>query len=134
MRVTANPEAVKGCQFLGNVHSDNMMGVRTATNVMVNEAARLGGDVLLQVNPVTTGGSLTFHGNGEAYRCAGAPAAAASRVPTYRLKPGDQIVPDDAVPAHQRLKPLSGYEIITVRGDRKGDGTIETFQVYVRKQ
>lgn len=71
---------------------------------------------------------MGFHGSGEAFRCSAVVPPA-----VYRLKPGDQIVSEDLVTPDQRLKPLPGYDIVTVRGDRKGDGRVEVFQVYVSK-
>lgn len=68
VRVTSNPEAVKGCEFLGNVKSTSGFGSTTslaASNTertLQNKTAKLGGNVLFIV---TSGG----HSTGEAYRC-----------------------------------------------------------------
>ena len=73
VRVTGNPEATRGCTFLGNVEqvnvgsSDNLVNAiddRDASNKLLNSAAKLGANVLFI--PPRTGRSFL---RGEAYRC-----------------------------------------------------------------
>lgn len=75
VRVTANPDTVRGCEFLGNVKAHSGWGGpagsgAAASNIeatMQNRTAELGGNVLFVVR------NEGSHGSGEAYRC---PAAA----------------------------------------------------------
>ena len=70
VRVTGNPDAVKGCEFLGNVKATWGWGGGAGTGLagsntektLQNKAADLGGNVLFVV-------SSGIHASGEAYRC-----------------------------------------------------------------
>lgn len=68
VRVTSNPDVVKGCQFLGNVKATSGFGGDTALaasnteKTLQNKAAKLGANVVFVV---ASGG----HATGEAYRC-----------------------------------------------------------------
>jgi len=73
VRITGNPEATRGCTFLGNVEqvnvgsSDNLVNAiddRDANNKLLNSAAKLGANVLFI--PSRTSRSFL---RGEAYRC-----------------------------------------------------------------
>jgi len=70
VRVTSNPDVVKGCQFLGNVKATSGWGGPAGTGLgtsntektLQNKTAKLGGNVVF----VTTSG---VHAIGEAYKC-----------------------------------------------------------------
>lgn len=70
VRVTSNPDAVKGCEFLGNVKATSGWGGSAGTGLagsntektLQNKAAEMGGNVLFVV-------SSGIHASGEAYRC-----------------------------------------------------------------
>lgn len=64
-------------------------------------------------------------------RLAGESAAAEPSRPT--LEPGEEIVSADLVPPERRLKPLPGYQILTVR-QIGSDGTVSVIQRYYRPQ
>ncbi len=75
VRITSNPEAVKGCAFLGNVRSTstlsgNVEGLAASANekTLQNDAAALGGNVIYVI-------SSGRHASGEAYRCGGSTPA-----------------------------------------------------------
>jgi hypothetical protein len=76
VRVTSNPDVVKGCQFLGNVKATSGWGGPAGTGLgtsntektLQNKTAKLGGNVLFII-------SSGVHATGEAYRC---PASAAN--------------------------------------------------------
>lgn len=70
VRVTGNPDAVKGCEFLGNVKATSTFhgaaGGLASSNTektLQNKTAALGGNVVFVV-------SSGVHASGEAYRCA----------------------------------------------------------------
>ena len=71
MRITRNPEVVKGCQFLGNVKesfsSSKGWGVLAAApeNTLWKKTAALGGNTLFIVS------SSEYRALGEAYNCSG---------------------------------------------------------------
>jgi len=77
VRVTSNPEAVKGCTLIGEVKgADHMNGgtmgqgfaQETAMRELKNRAAAAGANVVLMVTSTTnTSGSVQL---GEGYRCA----------------------------------------------------------------
>jgi hypothetical protein len=74
VRVTANPDAVKGCKPLGNVSEDatNILG-SGAENVqkgLKKKAAAMGGNVLFVISTETHRYSS---GSGEVYACQAAP-------------------------------------------------------------
>jgi hypothetical protein len=56
IRVTNNPEAVRGCQYLKTIHHRSLSGgvmfdgSENAMNKIRNEAAELGGDIVLLVS------------------------------------------------------------------------------------
>lgn len=82
VRVTANPDVVRGCTFVGNVSGSSGWGNAAAAageesvqNQMQNETARLGGNVLFLVS---SRAGFTARGVGEAYACP----------PTTAEKPG----------------------------------------------
>ena len=70
VRVTSNPDAVKGCAFLGNVKATSGWGGSAGTGLagsntektLQNKTADMGGNVLFVV-------SSGIHASGEAYRC-----------------------------------------------------------------
>jgi Domain of unknown function (DUF4156) len=72
VRITQNPEAVKGCRFLGNVKATSGwggaamsgVGAHNAEVALQEKTAKLGGDVLFVVASGT-------HASGEAYDCSG---------------------------------------------------------------
>lgn len=73
IRVTSNPEIVRGCKFLGNVKastgfhgSGQTIGENNVEVTMRERTLGLGGDTLFWVK-----GGLA--GEGEAYRCEGEP-------------------------------------------------------------
>jgi hypothetical protein len=74
VRVTSNPDAVRGCQFLGNVKATSGWGGSAGTGLagsnteksLQNKTADLGGNVLFVV-------SSGIHASGEAYRCQTSP-------------------------------------------------------------
>lgn len=71
VRVTSNPEVVRGCTFLGNVKSTSGWGGAAGSGIAANntevalreKTAKLGGNVVFMV---TSGGSKA---TGEAYAC-----------------------------------------------------------------
>jgi hypothetical protein len=71
VRITRNPEVVRGCEFLGNVralggsllHPGNQ---ETMENKVVNEAAKMGGNVVLMSTML---GPYESSSSGEVYRC-----------------------------------------------------------------
>lgn len=73
VRLTSNPEAVKGCKFIGNVQADSgWNGSATSNNLGANEA-----EVIVREKTVKLGGNVAFivvgsggpHMTGEAYSC-----------------------------------------------------------------
>lgn len=72
VRITQNPEAVKGCRFLGNVKATSGwggaamsgVGAHNAEVALQEKTAKLGGDVVFVVASGT-------HASGEAYDCSG---------------------------------------------------------------
>lgn len=70
VRVTGNPDVVKGCAFLGNVRATSGWGGSAGTGLaasntektLQNKTAALGGNVVFVV-------SSGIHSSGEAYRC-----------------------------------------------------------------
>ena len=70
IRVTNNPDVVRGCKFLGNVRDDGANAVGTATRVedmLKKRAAALGGNVLMVTSTTATPYVTTM--SGEAYSC-----------------------------------------------------------------
>lgn len=76
VRITSNPEVVRGCEFLGNIKSDSGWGGSAATGLgtsntekaLQNRTGEMGGNVIFIV-------SAGVHATGEAYKCrAGVPA------------------------------------------------------------
>lgn len=76
VRITANPEAVRGCHFLGNVEGDDHWNGGTlgqgiaennATVYMRNKANALGANVILMTRSATN--SSGSNQLGEAYAC-----------------------------------------------------------------
>jgi hypothetical protein len=75
VRVTSNPDIVKGCEFLGNVSATSGWGGAAGTGLagsnteksLQNKTAQLHGNVLFVV-------ASGIHASGEAYRCAAPPA------------------------------------------------------------
>lgn len=71
VRVTSNPDVVKGCEFLGNVKATSGWGGSAGTGLagsntektLQNKTAALGGNVVFVV-------ASGIHASGEAYRCA----------------------------------------------------------------
>jgi hypothetical protein len=127
VRLTANPEIVRGCRFLGNVQDNNIYGTESAENALRNDAAHMGGNVVLMVSPASVGG-LHAHASGEAYACGASPS---SPPPDFKLKPGEEFVSEESVPVSQRLKPLANYQILTIQA-KNADGTTRVYQVYAQ--
>jgi uncharacterized protein YbjQ (UPF0145 family) len=76
VRVTTNPEAVRGCKLLGNIEaSDKMNGgmvgqmaaEENANRRLRNDAAKLGANVVLMGSSTT--GMSGSRARGEAYAC-----------------------------------------------------------------
>jgi hypothetical protein len=75
VRVTSNPDVVKGCKFLSNVRATSGWGGSGGTGLagsntektLQNKTASLGGNVVFVV-------SSGIHASGEAYRCETTPA------------------------------------------------------------
>lgn len=76
VRVTSNPDVVKGCEFLGNVKATSGWGGSAGTGLagsntektLQNKTAELGGNVVFVV-------ASGIHASGEAYRCGTTSAA-----------------------------------------------------------
>jgi len=72
VRITQNPEAVKGCRFLGNVKATSGWGGAAMSGVGAHNA-----EVALQEKTAKLGGDVVFviasgaHASGEAYDCSG---------------------------------------------------------------
>jgi hypothetical protein len=64
IRVTANPEVVRGCEFKGTLTA-NEMSAETSTKKLQNDALALGADTLF----VTSQNAKGDHQLGEAYKC-----------------------------------------------------------------
>jgi len=72
VRVTNNPEVVRGCKFLGNVHTDRFWrsGSKDSENAFKKEVSTLGGNVGYVVTTSTASAMLGSVGySGEAYLC-----------------------------------------------------------------
>jgi hypothetical protein len=123
VRLTSNPEIVRGCRFILNVQSDEL-DVQSAENVLRNKAAEHGGNVVLMVGS-TVMGDYHSHSSGEVYSC-GPPPPPPTNV---KLKPGEEIVSEDLVPPDKRLTPLPKYQIVTIRAT-EADGTTRIYQRY----
>jgi hypothetical protein len=75
VRITSNPDVVKGCQFLGNVKATSGWGGNAGTGLatsntektLQNKTAELGGNVIF-IN------SSGIHATGEAYKCTPLPS------------------------------------------------------------
>lgn len=75
VRVTVNPDVVRGCEFVGNVKTSSGWGGSAAGNMgedqvqikLQNETAKLGGNVLFLTS--NEAGGATARGIGEAYKC-----------------------------------------------------------------
>jgi hypothetical protein len=75
VRVTGNPDVVKGCQFLGNVKATSGWGGPAGTGLgssntektLQNKTAKLGGNVVYVV-------ASGVHASGEAYKCPPTPS------------------------------------------------------------
>jgi len=70
VRMTSNPEVVKGCAFLGNVRATSGWGGPAGTGIGSHNT-----DVALREKTAKLGGNVVFvvasgvHASGEAYRC-----------------------------------------------------------------
>jgi hypothetical protein len=128
VRVTSNPDVVRGCEFLGNVKATSGWGGSAGTGLaesntektLQNKTAALGGNVLYEVQS-------GIHASGEAYFCSKSPQT------VIALEPGEELVDDSLAPPEKRLQPLPGYRIITVRKINP-DGTYTVSQRYLRKE
>lgn len=77
VRVTANSDVVRGCEFVGNVKASSGWGGPAGGNIgedqvqtkMQNETAELGGDVLFITSNKAGGYGGSSRGIGEAYNC-----------------------------------------------------------------
>jgi Domain of unknown function (DUF4156) len=70
VRVTSNPEVVRGCRFLGNVRDDGSNAAGSANRVedmLRSKTAALGGNVLMITSTTATPQITTM--SGEAYSC-----------------------------------------------------------------
>jgi hypothetical protein len=80
VRVTSNPDVVKGCTFLGNVKAtsgfsgpgETGLGTSNTEKTLQNKTAALGGNVLFLTAP-------GVHATGEAYACQDAQKKEATR-------------------------------------------------------
>lgn len=80
VRVTSNPDVVRGCRFLGNVDATSGWGGSAGTGLaqsntekaLRNKTAKLGGNVLFLV-------ASGIHSSGEAYACSSAGSAQAPK-------------------------------------------------------
>ncbi len=79
--LTDNPEAIKGCRFLGQVQgsdpawSTNGQGFSASQSEIRNQASQLGADTVFVISSLGAGG--TYGGTsvqGQAYKCGRAPA------------------------------------------------------------
>jgi Domain of unknown function (DUF4156) len=71
VRLTRNPEATKGCVFLGNVSQAQLLSNEATENGLRNKAAKLGANLVFVGH--TPSGAMQPPWNGEAYRCEAAP-------------------------------------------------------------
>lgn len=77
VRVTTNPDVVRGCEFVGNTKASSGWGGPAGGNMgedqvqtkMQNETAKLGGNVLFLTSNKAGGYGGSSRGVGEAYRC-----------------------------------------------------------------
>ncbi len=85
VRVTQNPDVVRGCEFLGNAKASSGWGGPAGGNMgedevqtkLQNEAARMGGNVVFLISNKAGGYGGSSRGVAEVYKCAPqAPAAA----------------------------------------------------------
>lgn len=82
VRVTSNPDVVKGCEFLGNVKATSGWGGPAGTGLgtsntektLQNKTAELGGNVVFII-------ASGVHATGEAYRCPASSAPATTPTP-----------------------------------------------------
>jgi Domain of unknown function (DUF4156) len=78
VRVTANADVVRSCEFVGNVKASSTFGGPVGGNMgedqveikMQNETAELGGNVLFLTSNRAGGFGGLSRGIGEAYKCA----------------------------------------------------------------
>lgn len=77
VRVTTNPDVVRGCDFVGNTKASSGWGGPAGGNMgedqvqtkMQNETAKMGGNVLFLTSNKAGGYGGSSRGVGEAYRC-----------------------------------------------------------------
>jgi hypothetical protein len=77
VRVTSNPDVVRGCKFVGNVKASSGWGGPAGGNMgedqvqtkLQNETAEMGGNVLYLTSNRAGGYGGSSRGIGEAYRC-----------------------------------------------------------------
>jgi hypothetical protein len=77
VRVTTNPDVVRGCEFLGNAVGSSGWGGPAGGNIgedqvqikMQNEAAKMGGNVLFLISNKAGGYGGSSRGVAEVYRC-----------------------------------------------------------------
>jgi hypothetical protein len=77
VRVTANPDVVRGCEFVGNIKASSGWGGPAGGNMgedqvqvkMQNQTAELGGNVLFLTSNKAGGYGGSSRGIGEAYKC-----------------------------------------------------------------
>jgi len=85
VRVTTNPDVVRGCEFLGNASASSgwggpaggNIGEESVQNQLQNKTAEMGGNVLFLTSNKAGGYGGSSRGVGEAYRCPMPPPAAA---------------------------------------------------------
>lgn len=73
VRLTNNPDVVKGCEFIANVKGSSgwgrnaaQLGENNVENKMKNQTAKLGGNTVYLISSKS---GFTSYGIGEAYRC-----------------------------------------------------------------
>jgi hypothetical protein len=63
VRITKDPESVRGCQFMATITDSSLFGSGSVEEDMLKKTAKAGGNVLLEKQLEGVSGS------GEAYRC-----------------------------------------------------------------
>jgi hypothetical protein len=71
VRVTSNPEAVRGCKLIGEIHAASgwggmaqTAGEHSSMNALKNEAAKKGADTVLMINSHSGWGGASQRGEG----------------------------------------------------------------------
>jgi hypothetical protein len=71
VRLTTDPELVRGCKFLVNVRDDSAFGPHSVEESLLQQTAEAGGNVLMEtrIQEIRNGIGTKSSGAGEAYRC-----------------------------------------------------------------